>query len=271
MLFCGIEECKPLHSFGPIARNCYLLHFCLQGKGIYRVKDKVYNIKQGQGFLIFPGEITFYQADENNPWTYIWIAMSGSRTEEYLKLCGLDSDNLIFTSNNGEKLKNYVEAMLTQNSIGIKNEFFIQGLLFQFISELILTNGQNNKLNQTILGENYNIDNLYIQKTLEFVNLNYNSSLTVNEIANYLNIHRSYLTYIFKKNLNFTPQEFLLKFKSIKAAELLHTTDYSIQIIADILGYGSESSFCKAFKKSVGVSPAKYRKDKLYNFNDIKI
>ena len=121
------------------------------------------------------------------------------------------------------------------------------------------------------LNKEYNIDNLYIQKALKYINLNYENSISVNEIANYLNLNRSYVTYIFKKHLNITPQEFLLKFKVIKAAELLHITDYSIRVIANVLGYSTESSFCKTFKKIMGVSPARYRKDKKHNFNNIKI
>ena len=138
MVFCGFEECVPSHSFGPAIRNCYLIHFCLDGKGTYFVRDKEYNIKKGQGFLIYPNELTFYKADEKEPWTYLWVAFSGSRAEEYLNLCGLDQDNLVFNSDKGNQLKKYVELMLEQREVGVKTEFFIQGLLFQFISELIL-------------------------------------------------------------------------------------------------------------------------------------
>ena len=270
MIFCGFEECVPSHSFGPAIRNCYLIHFCLDGKGTYFVKDKEYNIKKGQGFLIYPNEVTFYKADEKDPWTYLWVAFSGSRAEEYLNLCGLDEDNLVFNSNNGDRLKKYVELMLEQKEVGVKTEFFIQGLLFQFISELILEECNMEQKYLESFKLDYNLDNLYIQKALEYVNLNYKNSITVNEIANYLNLNRSYLTHIFKKNLNMTPQEFLLKFKITKASELLHVTDYSICAISNILGYESESSFIKIFKKFTGVSPSKYRKDKLYNFNNIK-
>lgn len=270
MVFCGIEECVPLHSFGPAVRNCYLLHFILDGKGTYRVRDKEYHLGKGEGFLIYPNDITFYQADEKEPWVYLWIAFSGYKSEEYLKLCGIDYENLICRSDKGEELREYVEIMLEQKKVEIKNEFFIQGLLFKFISALILED--NNIAKQdTSVKINYNLDNLYIKKALEYINLNYENSITVNEIANYLNLNRSYLTYIFKKNLNVTPQEFLLNFKTIKAAELLHITDYPVQAIANVLGYGSESSFCKAFKKIMGTSPAKYRKDKIHKFNNIKI
>ena len=149
MVFCGIEKCISLHSFGPAVRNCYLLHFCLDGKGKYYVREREYHIGKGEGFLIYPNEVTFYQADEEEPWTYIWVAFSGARAEEYLKLCGIDFENLVFKSDKGDELKKCVEIMLQQKEIGIKNEFFIQGLLFQFISLLIL---ENNEVKKKLFG-----------------------------------------------------------------------------------------------------------------------
>jgi transcriptional regulator GlxA family with amidase domain len=46
-----------------------------------------------------------------------------------------------------------------------------------------------------------------------------------------------------------------------RAAWLLRTTDYSISKICEEVGYISENSFFKAFKKLYSTTPAKYRKD----------
>lgn len=32
----------------------------------------VYTLGRGEGFLIEPNKQTFYQADENEPWHYLW-------------------------------------------------------------------------------------------------------------------------------------------------------------------------------------------------------
>lgn len=69
-LFCGRQKCPSLYSFGPAVRECYLLHFCLDGCGDFYANDQHYHLEKGQGFLICPNELTFYQADEAHPWTY---------------------------------------------------------------------------------------------------------------------------------------------------------------------------------------------------------
>ncbi len=57
----------------------------LEGEGYYSINDQKYFLKKGQGFVIPPGVSTFYQADEKNPWSYVWLGLSGNLVEYYLK------------------------------------------------------------------------------------------------------------------------------------------------------------------------------------------
>lgn len=64
----GHEQCEPGHSFGPATRNHYLFHYVLSGTGTLMADNakgitQTYNIKSGQGFLIFPGQINTYIAE----------------------------------------------------------------------------------------------------------------------------------------------------------------------------------------------------------------
>lgn len=79
----GWERCAPLHSYGPAARNHYLFHFILSGKGTLLSTDSqgvthAYQLRRNQGFLICPGQINTYHADETDPWEYAWIEFDGS-------------------------------------------------------------------------------------------------------------------------------------------------------------------------------------------------
>lgn len=85
----GHEQCEPGHSFGPATRNHYLFHYVLSGTGTLMADNakgitQTYNIKSGQGFLIFPGQINTYIADDKLPWEYIWIEFDGLRVKEAL-------------------------------------------------------------------------------------------------------------------------------------------------------------------------------------------
>ena len=63
----GWEQTEPLHSYGPYARNHYLFHYVISGKGLLLANEQEYTIEGGHGFLIAPGQVTTYRADEQEP------------------------------------------------------------------------------------------------------------------------------------------------------------------------------------------------------------
>lgn len=254
-LFCGYQQCSPSYSFGPAVRECYLLHFCLDGKGSFYADNAAYHIEKGQGFLICPGKLTFYQADEGEPWTYIWIAFGGELVSKYLQICGLSQENPIVRSEYGSELKALAEDMIRHHTSSLSDTLYNQGLLFQFFSYLSMSSGLKADREE-------NTDNCYIAKAIEYIKINYQSPMTVHDIADYVSLNRCYLTTIFQKNVHFSPQQFLMKYRITKAAELLLSSDLPVQTIAFSCGYANSLSFAKAFKKITGMNPSTYRKTK---------
>ena len=86
--YCGYEKCASGHSFGPAVRTQYLLHFVISGKGTYSVGGVTYPVKAGQAFLIKPSEVTYYQADREAPWEYMWMAFDGIDGKETVRRTG---------------------------------------------------------------------------------------------------------------------------------------------------------------------------------------
>ena len=256
LCYCGLEQCAPLHSFGPAIRPNYLIHYILSGKGYYYVNDTKYTVEKNQGFLIQPNVVTFYQADKDDPWTYLWIGIDGYKAKLYLNSAGLDEDHLIFTYEKDDSLKEYVLEMLKHHTMSDSDAFKIEGLLYLFFSKLCEDRKEVSYLNKDEHTNNY------INKAIEFIQNNYHNSIKVTDIADYLCLNRSYLTSIFQNNLNMSPQKFLIEFRITKAAELLYNTDLPIGNIAYSCGYSDPLAFSKAFKKIKGVSPKEYRDTK---------
>lgn len=256
LCYCGLEKCTPLHSFGPAIRPNYLLHYVLDGKGYYYVNDHKYTVTKNQGFLICPNVVTFYQADKDNPWTYLWLGIDGDKVTTYLQAIGLNENNLIFDSEYASELKDYTLDMLKHHTTSASDSFKIEGLLYLFFSKL---SKSCKAINSTTEDESSNI---YINKAIEFIQNNYHNQIKVTDIADYICLNRSYLTSIFQKNLKMSPQKFLMEFRITKAAELLYNTDLSIGNIAYSCGYNDPLAFSKAFKKIKGISPKEYRNNK---------
>lgn len=252
LCYCGIHDCEPTHSYGPAIRPNYLLHFVIKGKGQYYLNDKVYDITANQCFLIRPNELTFYQADKDDPWTYVWVGFDGEMAKKYLEYAGFNDSRLVRHYEDCEELKDYVTQMLSYNSLTQANELKYQGLLYLFLAKLAESSDKN------IKSEDKN-ENHYVSKAIEFIQNNYSNFIKVSDISHYLCLNRTYLTSLFQKNLGMSPQQFLIQFRMTKAAELLTKTDLSVADIARSCGYNDPLAFSKSFKKIKKMSPTEYR------------
>lgn len=258
LLYCGRQDCPSGYSFGPAVRPNYLIHYVIKGKGYYYVNDRKYTIEARQGFLIRPGELTFYQADETDPWTYLWIGFNGSKAKTYLKYGGMGETDYTFGCQESEQLTQYLEQMLEHDTWGHYHELSLQGILFLFFATLA-------KSAELPYEEDVETDNLYISKAIEYIQKNYQNPILVTDIANYVSLSRTYLTTLFQQTLHLSPQQFLMKFRITKASELLINSELAVHTIANSCGYNDPLAFSKAFKKITGLSPLNYRKANTQN------
>lgn len=249
----GIENCNPSYSFGPETRDHFIIHYILDGKGEFTVNNKTYKLGKKDGFLIRPGEETYYKADDKDPWIYMWIGFNGIKAETYLKYANLDENNHIFKYEKDSSLKKCILEILSLNIMNNSNRLKIDGLLYLFIGNLIENNKYMDKENS-----NTQVDE-YINISIDFINNNYSNNIKVTDIANYVGLNRSYFSNLFTKKIGISPQEYLLSLKMEKACNLLTNLQLSIGDVARQVGYEDQLTFSKIFKKSKGVSPKLYR------------
>lgn len=252
LCFCGYAHCEPLHSFGPAVRPNYIIHYVLSGRGRYYVGDQQYELSAGQGFLIEPEVQTFYQADVEDPWTYLWVGFSGNKAEDFLRDIGLNQQQVTFHCERGTELKMTVLNMLKNNTSSVSNQFLLQSLLYSFFA--ILTRDI-----EIPLAEESSGDNLYVRRALEYIQNNYSNGIKVTDIADYVCINRSYLYTLFRKNMDCSPQEYLANYRLTRARELLTLTDLPIEGVAMSCGYRDPLVFSKTFKLKYGIPPRSYR------------
>ena len=255
LCYCGYATCEPLQHFGPAVRPNYLIHVVLDGKGVFQSGGNRVSLHAGDGFLIRPDEQVFYQADETDPWTYVWIGFDGARCIEYLKAIGLAEGQQTFRIPDGETLKELVVEMLHHNTAGTENDFLLQGLLCRFFA--CLARSLSGPLSAVAKNDR---ENFYVRRAVEFVQYNYANHITVSDMAKYVSLNRSYLFTLFQRVLHVSPQEFLTTFRLTRAQEQLTLTDATVAAIAQSVGYRDPLVFSKAFKQMTGMTPVQFRK-----------
>ncbi|AYW50953.1 AraC family transcriptional regulator [Tetragenococcus halophilus] len=262
--FCGFSKTQPKHSFGPAIRDTYLIHIVLEGKGYYSIEKQNYYLKSGQGFVIPPGIPTFYQADNEEPWSYVWMGIGGNKIVYYLEKLGIDSRKLSFDIKNIEDFKSIVFQCLAYEKDNLINEITLQKQAYNFI-EL---------LSKSITSHKHFVStrkmNSYVSKSLEMISKYAQYNISVGSIAQKLSIDPSYLSRLFTADIGVPIKKYINEIRITTSNDLLTSTDYSISQISEMVGFSSTQAYSKAFKQFNGVSPSIYRKKRIGFEIDIK-
>ena len=102
-----------------------------------------------------------------------------------------------------------------------------------------------------------------IKRVLCYIDDNYMLyEISLRKIAEDMHISYNYLSDLFKKQTGKKFLEYLHGVRNKKAKEYLITTDMQISEIAEKVGYLSDNTFIKTFKKLNGITPGEFRKIK---------
>lgn len=253
----GREACQPLHSFGPTKKQHYLFHYIISGKGTFYATEeqKNYQLSAGQGFLISPDMICSYEADKDDPWTYIWIEFDGLKTDHYLKKAGLSKAQPIFnqqTEAHASPVYSEMKSLLAAHKSGSARMI---GHLYLFISELIEHSLTKNA------GHYDKAKEFYIREAINFIEKNYQNPISVADLAQQCNLNRHYFTRLFKEQMHISPQQFIIQYRLSQSCELLKNTHKNLQEIAEEVGYSNQFNYSTAFKRYYKLSPHKWRQE----------
>lgn len=251
---CGIEECKPEYTWGPGIRDHFIVHCILSGAGSFSDGSSVWELKQGDGFIIFPGKLVTYMADKDKPWTYSWVGFHGLKAEVFLNKAGFYRESPVFFHRTDTRLVACLNDMISDARLDTPSELMLLGHLYIFMSLLI----QNNQNTASAVSKSGNQEK-YCKRAIEFISKNYSGRISITDIASNMGLNRSYLYTIFMKTLNLSPQDFLIHYRIERAIDLMQNPELDIGDIARSVGYEDPLQFSRIFKRKKGVSPAHFR------------
>ena len=254
----GREQCSPAHSFGPASRNHYLFHYVLSGTGKLMADNSrgvtcEYQIRSGQGFMIFPRQVNTYIADQKLPWEYVWIEFDGMKAREIIEMAGLTPDHPVYHASYKDLRESMMNEMVYIAGHSGESPFHLIGHLYLFIDYL------SRSAASTRLTSGGRVRDFYIREALNYIEQNFQNDISVEGIASFCGLNRTYFGRIFKETVGSSPQQFLLNYRMAKAAELLKLTTLSISDIGNAVGYPNQLHFSRAFKNVYGVSPREWR------------
>jgi AraC-like DNA-binding protein len=99
-----------------------------------------------------------------------------------------------------------------------------------------------------------------IDRAVEYIKLHFRERISIKELASMVDLSVRQFDRKFKDTFNSSPQAFIMKIRILAACDLLRDHGDAIGEIALDLGFYDQSSFTLQFRKHMGVTPLKYRK-----------
>lgn len=231
-----------------------ILIYCVRGKGWYSVKNKRFEVRLNQ-FFIIPAtkEYINYGADENDPWTIYWIHFTGSDMDTFNKSFDIKLFNgpkQISFNEKGIELWNYIYQNL-EMGYGKENISKANLCLYHFIASFLYPDVNVNEKKQD---EKDTINN-----TILFMRNKLAKKLTLEDLALMNNLSPSHFSLLFKKSTGMAPLDYFIHLKLQQACLQLLTSEIKIKDIAADLGYDDPYYFSRLFKKYMNMSPLQYR------------
>lgn len=245
----GANIAKANYHIGPRVTPYYYLLCVLEGEGTFIQQKKTYHLGPNDIFCLFPQVIHEYYCNPLRPLKKLILAFDGKQALATLARIGLTPEH---PYEKERMIKKTVLAFLRMFQHHGEPLARLHGM-YEIFHSLEMTQS----LHYTEMNA---LD--WLEKAKQYIEHHFAEQITVEQIAELVGVDRTHFSKMYRKAYGISPIDFLLQLRMHEAKLLLKHTNYKIAEIAQAVGYQDISSFSKAFKKRVGMSPVEYRDEK---------
>ncbi|MFC4597509.1 helix-turn-helix transcriptional regulator [Cohnella hongkongensis] len=250
----GRSLAKPNYKVGPKRIECYSLHFVQDGMIRLEYGDRHADLRKGDLFCLFPGLTYHYRMlPSDAPLRMSWLALDGDRVRPLLELAGLTPDKPYGRERIDDRVRESAERTIQALQAGARwspsTALELHGLVCGLFADLIPDTAA--VYSSEPAG--------WIEECLEYMELHASEGISVQQVADFAGVHRSYFTQTFTRQIGISPMKFIQRIRMEKASRLLRETNATVTEIALSLGYPNVYTFTRAFKSYYRVSPQALR------------
>ncbi len=226
--------------------------YTTQGVGGVETEKGSVILHTGKSLLLqFPGLCRYYVPDDSKSWRFIKIAVGGQEALRIMELfMARGSNELELTPDN--KLVELANRIVSSISSGeLVSPYLSSAMAYEFIMNICELNPPRE----------LNSDSEVLDKVRSFCLNNLNNRISVAQMAKVAGWSKWHFSRRFVELSGFSPHDFVLDIKMRRAIHML-SANLPIKSIVDELGFSSSAYFCRAFRRTYGVSPGEFRRNR---------
>lgn len=239
----------------PGGRRDYQLLYVSSGKARFHYRTgtetHILTAPAGSIMLYRPSQMQYYEYHLEDTPEVCWIHFTGSDADRLLDKIGFSDTPLLQCSTDGE-YRELFRHMIRE--LQLKRPCHEDMLALQLRQLFCLIHRDKLELSSghyTAYPE--------ITEAIHFFNEAFPTDISIDAYAASLHISTCWFIRRFKQVTGVTPLQYITMLRINKAKKLLRSSQYSVQEIANILGYDDPLYFSRIFKKQTGRAPSQYQ------------
>jgi len=244
-LCCGKYHCSKNYSVNRSSYDSFLLIYIIKGKGYAKTDSEEYRLETGDCILLDCYKPHSYGTKSG--WDILWIHFDGPLARNYYNLISHDPGSV--NLKNSDSLYRYMNKLfMVFHDRKKPSEASMSKYITCALTEII----QNDASEESS-------SNTGMEEIRSYISDNIDKALSLDYLAKKANLSPYYFTRLFKKEIGYTPHEYIIMLRMNAAKFYLRATSLTVKEIAYRTGYTNECTFCTCFKKEIGTTPAAYR------------
>ena len=228
-----------------------VIQYTIDGEGTFEIDGIRHKVGKGEAFLFeIPGNSRYYLPEHSAQWEFLYLEFSKECLPLMRKIYRLSGPVVCLPEESGipsRLMEIYQMAMEKQWNSLFENTRIAYDLWTR-LTEYIVTLSASERTK--------------VDDAKDYIDRNYyRNELNLDMAADHAGMSKYYMCKEFHRKFGISPGKYLRELRIAQACRLLMTkTDYTLQEIAEMVGYSNNNYFGKVFRAEKGISPDKYRK-----------
>lgn len=230
----------------------YIFQYTLSGGGEISIDGEIHSLKPGHAFIVSsPSNYHYYLPENANKWEFLYLTLYGEQAKHCWDYIRNSESQVVRFHPESSPVKLLKQIYDDARDKKITNAYQGSSIAYHFITELYLYLSTNDKLMKD-WSEG-------IISAVLFARNTYQDEIGAEEMADASKLSKYHFSRLFKQETGVTPIQYLTNIRLQKAIELLQHTKYSVDEVAQLVGYKNANYLNKITRKLTGKSPGQIR------------